>query len=59
MSGSDVAEGDRPRSGCRFRARCSVYAAQGEPAKCRDADSEPPLVEIAPGHRVACHFPQE
>ena len=57
--GWDAAEQDRPTSGCRFRARCPVYAARDEPAKCRDADSEPPLVEISPGHRVACHFPQE
>jgi oligopeptide/dipeptide ABC transporter ATP-binding protein len=50
--------GDRPRSGCRFRDRCPVYRAQGEPALCRDAASEPRLTEIAPGHLVACHFPQ-
>ena len=55
----DALEDERPRSGCRFRARCPVYAERGEPAKCRDADAEPILAEISPGHRVACHYPQE
>ena len=35
--------------GCRFRDRCP-YAF----ARC--ADEEPPMREVAPGHRAACHL---
>jgi oligopeptide/dipeptide ABC transporter ATP-binding protein len=53
----ELSEADRPRSGCRFRDRCPVYRAKGEPAICRDEHAEPKLSELAPGRLVACHFP--
>jgi oligopeptide/dipeptide ABC transporter ATP-binding protein len=54
----EISEGDRLRSGCRFRDRCPVYHEKGEPALCRDKETEPRLTEESPGHLVACHFPE-
>ncbi len=48
----EVADPTNVPSGCPFRTRCA-YAQE----KCRT--DQPPLREVAPGRRVACHFAQE
>jgi peptide/nickel transport system ATP-binding protein len=40
---------DQPPAGCRFHPRCPVAIE-----RCKHL--EPPLLELAPDHRVACHL---
>jgi len=48
---------ERPVRGCRFAPRCPVYEANGRPAVCTDAATEPESRDLGGGHYVACHFP--
>ena len=47
----DVPSPINPPPACRFHTRC--WKAQ---EICRT--TEPPLLQLAPGHQAACHFPE-
>ena len=49
----DIPSAANPPPGCRFHTRCPFR----QPARCDD--ERPALREIAPGHRVACHYAEE
>ena len=49
----DLPSPANPPSGCRFHTRCPFRQA----TRCHD--EEPALVELRPGHRVACHWAKD
>ena len=50
----DVPSPANPPSGCRFHTRCWLRRQLNNPENCEKED--PPFRELAPGHRVACHW---
>ena len=53
----DVPSPANPPQGCRFHTRCWLRRELGDPERCvAEAHA---LRELAPGHRVACHFAEE
>ncbi len=49
----DLSAGDETFQGCRFHPRCPKKIG----AICEEVP--PPVVQIAPGHQIACHLPVE
>jgi peptide/nickel transport system ATP-binding protein len=49
----DLPSPANPPAGCRFHTRCPW----AQPTRC--ADERPPLREIRPAHRVACHWAED
>ena len=53
----EVPSPSNPPSGCKFHPRCWLREALGRPERCET--EEPAARELAPGHRVACHFAED
>ena len=49
----DLPSPSNPPAGCRFHTRCPYRQ------ETRCDDERPALVELRPGHRVACHYAEE
>ncbi len=45
-----------PPSGCRFHPRCPHCVRDESPLYLRQTTERPVLLEVEPGHRVACHL---
>jgi peptide/nickel transport system ATP-binding protein len=45
-----------PPTGCRFHPRCPHCVRDGSPLFVRQTTERPVLVEVEPGHHVACHL---
>jgi oligopeptide/dipeptide ABC transporter ATP-binding protein len=43
--------------GCRFASRCPLFNSLGQPEICQKVSPE--LIELFPGHEVACHFAEK
>ncbi|MGH3972282.1 MAG: ABC transporter ATP-binding protein [Pseudonocardiaceae bacterium] len=53
----DVPSPANPPSGCRFRTRCPVFAAQlTDPQRQRCIQETPPLIPHPQNHPAACHY---
>ncbi len=50
----DVPNPAAPPPGCHFHTRCWLRERLGNPSECETV--APPLVDVLPGHAVACHF---
>ncbi|HTX82619.1 MAG TPA: oligopeptide/dipeptide ABC transporter ATP-binding protein [Streptosporangiaceae bacterium] len=53
----DIPSPASPPSGCRFHTRCWLREQLGRPERCEQ--EIPGLMDVSPGHAVACHFAEE
>ena len=53
----DVPSPANPPSGCVFHTRCWLREQLGNPENC--VEEAPAFRELAPGHRVACHWAEK